>query len=434
MSFNVPQLYQPRRLMDSVNQGNALLQELMQTQAMPQQIKNQLALQAGQAQQAQNQAKYGIGQYGAILTGLNNPNIPDDQKNALKTALTINALYRPGMPNDPTAQAVRSGVISQDPSLYNTVQAGSGQTPQQLYDQQNQQYQSKTAQQNATAAKNNVEAQTVLPTQAAKNISQASLTNTQNVNEGGTTTALSSDLAPLQQQLQGMQDAQAKLPSGNFMGWNSSDQNDYISKNDVAPPLPNGTAITKKIDPKTEARINGLAPTAQSIQFMKENLGNPDVQKYIGNSVQAKANRVMANAAILANKPLEDYKNYLAFKASAQTLVNDTISTTQTGSRSFGMMQQFLKVFDPDSQTTPGQAKQSLDNAANILYGEGLTYVGGPYEPGLRNAAFNGVKLLNNMGYGKSSSNTNNSTAGAPPPGLNRDQYKAWIAKNGGGL
>lgn len=166
MGYSVPQLYQPRRLMDSLGSANALAQDFMKTRAMPQQIKNQLALQAAQARQAENESQYGSGQYGSILTALNNPRLPKSQRDALETALTINSLYRPGMPNDPTTQAVRTSAIGGSPNLSGQITEQTGMTPMQLLQQQLEQYSSKTAQQAATAKQKGAQADIVYPAQA----------------------------------------------------------------------------------------------------------------------------------------------------------------------------------------------------------------------------------------------------------------------------
>lgn len=151
MGMAVPQLYQPHTLPQALGQANTLRQQMVQSHYQPQQIQNQLALEKAKIQEAENVAAYGNGQYGQILTALNNPNIAPQQKEALEAALTINSLYRPGMPNNPTTNALQSGIISQNPNLANTIQAGSGQTPQELYEIQQEQYKSKTDQQKARA-------------------------------------------------------------------------------------------------------------------------------------------------------------------------------------------------------------------------------------------------------------------------------------------
>jgi len=154
MAGGVATLIQQHTLPQALGQGNALLQSFMKTRAMPEQIKNSLLQGQANATKAQNEAQYGSGQYGQILTALNNPNVSENQKKALQTALTINSLYRPGMPNDPTAQAIRSGSIVQDPNLSNTVQTGSGQSAPELYKTQEDQYKAKTKEQLARAHEN----------------------------------------------------------------------------------------------------------------------------------------------------------------------------------------------------------------------------------------------------------------------------------------
>lgn len=162
----VPILYQPHGLMDALSQGNALRQAMVNSYYQPQQLQNQNALAQAQIQQAQNTANYGDGQLGGILAALANPNIPEDQKNSLKTALTMSSLYRPGQPNDPTTQAVRTSTIANDPNLSGGIQGTTGMTPEQLYQQQLQQYQSKTAQQSAAANQKNAQADLLYPSQA----------------------------------------------------------------------------------------------------------------------------------------------------------------------------------------------------------------------------------------------------------------------------
>lgn len=223
------------------------------------------------------------------------------------------------------------------------------------------------------------------------------------------------------------QQASQSLPQGSFTLWKPEDQDNYIQNNNTPPPLPPG-AITKEIDAKTIARINGMAPTAQSINFMQQGLNNPQISPYIGNSAQAIANRASAQALARVGKAPQAYSDYLSFEKNAQALISDTVATTQTGSRSFGMMQQFLKVFDPSSQVTLAQAKSAINNAGSILYDEGKTYVGSPYAPGLRTAAYNGVKLLSNYGFGGKQSPSNSST---PQAGMSKDQFIQWRRSQG---
>lgn len=169
----IPILVQPSNILQGVNNGANAIQNLLQTRNMPMQIKNQNALAAANAQIAQNTANYGDGAMNNLLVALNNPNVPEDQKAALRTGLMMQALYRPGMPSNPVSESLRAGAISQDPNASATVQAGSGQTPQELNALQTQQYQSKTAKQQAQASQAQQRADVLIPSQAKANDARA---------------------------------------------------------------------------------------------------------------------------------------------------------------------------------------------------------------------------------------------------------------------
>lgn len=461
----VPMLYQPQTMMDALGQGNALRQQFVQSYYQPQQIQNQLALQQNQNALQKNQIalgnydvqnaptaianqnalaqlqlatgnanlQYGSGPLGQLFRAANNPDLTPEQKSAANNAIFWQSSLPQGTPNNPLTQAAFASFLQNNPEVASNIQKATGMSPGDIVKMIANQYQSTTTKNNAQAQQDIQQANIGIPAKATEAIASANQKNTQTVNAGGVSTGLKSDLKSVQDGLDSasiaQQQATAGYPQQSFTLWNPQDQDKYISENNAPPPL-SGSAITKQIDAKTVARINGLAPAAQSIQFMQEGLNDPVITQYMGNSAQARTQRATAQAAALIGRPPDSYSKYLSFEKQAQALIADTFATTQTGSRSFGMMQQFQKVFDPGSQTSLNQAKESINNAGKILYDEGKTYVGAPYEPGVRNSAFNGVKLLNNMGFGSQKSNQ---SSARPPSGMSKDEFIKWQRSQGGG-
>ncbi len=412
MSLGVPQLYQPHTLPQALGQSNALRQNIVKANYQPQMIQNQLALEKAQAKYFEDRGKYydesgnlkqtqsenqqngygGNTGQGFLLAQkiLADPNSSPQEKAAAQALMTrIGAFGLGNVPtNTPSGQAFSSGALQQmfdinpTASPFNALNT----TPKETYQDWTQQYGATTAEKQAGAARDIAEAESLTAGAVNKGYPSEYGLNT-------TPTAANSAQQTIAQQ-------QGPTPPGNFIDWQPDQQSQYIATHDAPPPLPPGaSAITEKVDPRTETRIGGLAPTAETLTYIQREINDPLVTPYIGKDAAGYIERAQAQLKRVGTID-PGYAKYLALKENTNAFLADMVASTQTGSRGSGVMQQFQKAIGFDHVIDLQQANMAIQQAGDILYDEGVAYIGGSYDPGLRQNAFNGVKLLQTAGFG----------------------------------
>lgn len=203
-----------------------------------------------------------------------------------------------------------------------------------------------------------------------------------------------------------------QYPTASYTQWKPQDQAQYIANNNAPPPLPLGASTVlsdSQIDDRTRTKINAIPQVSNSIVAVRSALEDPDIQQFYGNNRGAlirKGEALMQNASngqpvAAADQPLlAAYSKFLAFGKVANTLTADLLATSQTGSKGGFVMSQFQKLTDPKQQLNLNEAQDAINMAGQQLATEAASYVAGQYPPAMRQVAFNGLKVLQNGGYG----------------------------------